>query len=210
MAFGRQFGIGDRRNAMIGGDATWRPTPRLRLEVQGAIDDWSQDPNNPYPNRFGFGVVASGALADDFGWHASYALNSSLAYHTFDPNENFTDSGVGIGQNFIDNDQFSLGGSIPIRDHWLLTPQLRFAPAGRRGDIDAPFPDAATAAMTPVLFIGTRRDTWQATMGVSGKERRLSINGQAGVQHVSNSGRIEFVGQVTITMGFRLGGTLAP
>ena len=209
MTFGRQFGIGDRRNAMLGGDATWRPTPRLRLEVQGAIDDWTFDPANPYPNRFGLGLVASGALADNFGWHASYAMNSSLAYHTFDPNENFTDAGVGIGQNFIDDDQFSLGVSVPVRDRWLLTPQFDLRRQGE-GSIDAPFPDAATAAMTPTLFIGTRQDTWQLTMAVSGAVRGLVINGQAGLQHVASSGKIEFVGRMQVTMGFRLGGALSP
>jgi hypothetical protein len=206
--FGRQFGIGDRRNVMIGGDATWRPARQLRLEVQGAIDDWTFDPTNPYPHRFGLGVVASGALADNLGWHASYAMNSSLAYHTFDPNENFTDAGVGIGQNFIDNDQFSFGVSVPVRNHWLLTPQLDLRRQGE-GAIDDPFPDAATAAMTPTLFIGTRRDTWQFTMGMSGAERGVAVNGQAGLQHVGNSGVTEFVGRVQVTVGFRVGGALS-
>jgi hypothetical protein len=208
MTFGRQFGIGDRRNTMLGGDATWRPVPRLRLELQGAIDDWTFDPANPYPNRFGLGFVASGPLAGAAAWRASYAMSSSLAFHTFDPNENFTDAGVGIGRNFIDNDQFSLSVSVPVRDHWLVTPQLDLRRQGQ-GQINDPFPDAATAATLPTLFIGTRRDTWQATVGVSGQEQGLAVTGQAGFQHVTNSGATEFVGRVQATIGFRLGGVLS-
>jgi len=208
MTFGRQFGIGDRRNTMLGGDATWRPVPGVRLELQGAIDDWTFNSANPYPNRFGLGFVASGPLADAFAWRASYAMNSSLAYHTFGVNENFTDAGVGIGRNFIDNDQFSLGMSIPVRDHWLVTPQLDLRRQGQ-GQINDPFPDAATAATLPALFIGTRRDTWQATVGVSGEERGVAVTGQAGFQHVTNSGTTEFVGRVQATIGFRLGGVLS-
>jgi hypothetical protein len=116
---------------------------------------------------------------------------------------------VGIGPNFIDNDQVSVGVSMPVRDHWLLTPQLDLR-RQREGNIEDPFPDAATAAVTPTLFIGTRRDTWQATIGVSGAERSLSVNGQAGWQHMGNSGNAVFVGRVQITLGFRLGGTLSP
>ena len=208
MTFGRQFGIGDRRNAMLGGDATWRPVRQLRLEVQGAIDDWTFDPANPYPNRFGLGMVAAGPLAGGFAWRASYAMNSSLAYHTTNVNENFTDAGVGIGRNFIDNDQFSLSVSVPVRDHWLVTPQLDLRRQGQ-GNINDPFPDATTAATTPTLFIGARRDTWQATVGVSGEERGVAVTGQAGFQHVSNSGATEFVGRVQATIGFRLGGVLS-
>jgi hypothetical protein len=209
MTFGRQFGIGDRRNAMIGGDATWRPVHALRLEVQGAIDDWTFDPANPYPNRFGLGIVASGAFADAFAWHASYAMNSSLAYHTLDVNENYTDDGVGIGRNFIDNDQFSASVSLPVRDRWLLTPQLDLRRQGE-GNINDPFPDAVAAAMTPALFIGTRVDTWQATVGISGQERGIAVNGRAGFQHVSNSGKTEFVGRIQVTIGFHKGGALSP
>ena len=208
MTFGRQFGIGDRRNVMLGGDATWRPVHQLRLEVQGAIDDWTFDPANPYPNRFGLGVVASGALAGELAWRASYAMNSSLAYHTANVNENFTDAGVGIGRNFIDNDQFSLSVSVPVRDHWLVTPQLDLRRQGQ-GQINDPFPDASTAARLPTLFIGTRRDTWQATVGVSGEERGVAVTGQAGIQHVRNSGATAFVGRVQATIGFRLGGVLS-
>ena len=208
ISFGRQFGIGDRRNAMLGGDATWRPVPRLRIELQGAIDDWTFDPANPYPNRFGLGAVAAGALSGGLAWSASYAMNSSLAYHTTDPNENFTDAGVGIGRNFIDNDQLTLNVSVPVRDRWLVTPQFDLRRQGQ-GQIDAPFPDAATAATLPTLFIGARRDSWQGTVIVSGAEGGIAITGQAGIQHVRSTGTTVFVGRLQATIGFQLGGALA-
>lgn len=40
------------RNEMVGGDFSWRPSPRLRIEAQLAIDDWNFDTNNPYPQRW--------------------------------------------------------------------------------------------------------------------------------------------------------------
>ena len=70
--FGRQIGLGDRRNAMLGGDATWRPSRRLLIQVQGAIDDWTFDDTNPYPNRFGGALLATGALGQSLSWRASW------------------------------------------------------------------------------------------------------------------------------------------
>lgn len=212
MIFGRQFGLGDRRNAMLGGDVTWRPSRRLVLQAQGALDDWTFDSSNPYPNRFGMAFTGAGALGRTLSWRAGYALNSSLAYHTFDPNENFTDAGVGIGRNFIDNDQLSLSIGVPVREHWLVTPQVMLLRQGE-GRIDQPFPDAQTAATLPLLFIGTRRDTWQVAVGVSGQERGIALSGLGGFQQVRNPGHrsgteTRFVGRLQATFGFRVGGAL--
>ncbi len=211
--FGPQFGLGGHRNTMIGGDATWRPSRHLLLEAQGAIDDFTFFGSNPYPSRFGLGLTGSGPLGRRLSWRASYAMNSSLAYHTFNPNENFTDGGVGIGRNFIDNDQFSLSLAVPLRASWLVSPQLELLRQGE-GGIDQPFPDGDTAATLPLLFIGTRRDTWQVGVGVSGQERGLALSGLAGLQHVKNAGHqagvteTRVVGRIQATLGFRLGGVI--
>jgi hypothetical protein len=209
--FGRQLGLGGQRNVMLGSDATWRPSRRLLLQAQGAIDDFTFFGTNPYPSRFGLGLVGAGALGRALSWRASYAMNSSLAYHTFDANENFTDAGVGIGRNFIDNDQFSLSVGVPLRASWLVTPQLQLMRQGE-GRLDQPFPDEQTAATLPLLFIGTRRDTWQVGVGVNGQERGLALSGLAGLQHVRNAGHVSdatetrVVGRIQATLGFRLGG----
>lgn len=213
MTFGRQFGIGDRRNVMLGGDATWRPSRRLVLQAQGAVDDFTFDDSNPFPNRFGMALTGSGALGRSLSWQASYALNSSLAFHTSDPNEAFTDAGVGIGRHFIDNDQFSVCIGVPVRANWLVSPQIQLLRQGE-GRIDQPFPDAQTADTLPLVFIGTRRDTWQVAVGLSGQERGIAVSGFGGVQRVRNAGHVSgatetrFVVRVQATLGFRVGGTL--
>ncbi|MDA1095489.1 MAG: hypothetical protein O3A25_19845 [Acidobacteria bacterium] len=213
MTFGRQFGLGDRRNVMLGADATWRPSRRLLLQVQGAIDDWTFDETNPYPNRFGFTVLAGGALGRSLSWRASYAMNSSLAYRTANPNENFTDAGVGIGRNFIDNDQVSFGVGLPVLASWLVSPQIQLLRQGE-GHLDAPWPGPEVAATLPVLFIGTRQDTWQATVGVSGQQGRVALSGLGGLGYLRNARHIpgatetRFVGRLQVTVEFRAGGSL--
>jgi hypothetical protein len=213
MVFGRQFGLGDRRNVMLGGDATWRPSRRLLIQAQGAIDDWSFDDTNPYPNRFGLALLAAGALGRSLSWRASYAMNSSLAYRTDDPNENFADAGVGIGHHFVDNDHVGLAVSVPVRAGWLVSPQVHLLRQGE-GRLDQPWPTPAEADTLPVLFIGTRQDTWEAVITVSGQEGRLALSGTGGVRHVRNAGHTvgraetRLVGRLQATIEFRLSGTL--
>jgi hypothetical protein len=213
MTFGRQFGLGDRRNVMLGGDGTWRPSQRLLIQAQGAVDDWSFDDANPYPNRFGFALGAGGALGASLSWRASYAMNSSLAYRTSDPNESFTDADVGIGRHYIDNDHFFVGVGVPVRTGWLVSPQMHLLRQGE-GRIDAPWPTEQEAADLPQLFVGTRQDTWLAAIGVSGQERGVAISGLGGVRHLRNAshtagaGETRFVGRVQVTVEFRVTGSL--
>lgn len=213
MAFGSQWGIGDRRNPMLGGDLTWRPSRRLVLQAQGAIDDWTFTESNPYPNRFGLTLGGAGALGRSLSWSASYAMNSSLAYHALNPHESFTDKGVGIGRNFIDNDRIAVSIGVPVRGHWLVTPQVQLLRQGE-GRIDDAFPDPEAAAALPVLFIGTRQDTWQLAIGVNGQERGIAVSGLGGIQRVTNAGHVagaretRVVGRIQATIGFRVGGAL--
>ena len=103
-----RLGLVERTNSMVGLDATWRPTRRLMFQTQVAVDEANRYASHGYPDRYGLSALAAGALGSAMSWRASYTMNSSLAYTTADPNENFTDAGVGIGnRNFIDNDQYS-------------------------------------------------------------------------------------------------------
>ena len=213
MTFGRQLGLGSRRNSIIGGDLTWRASRGLVLQAQGAIDDWAVSSGNPYPNRFAMAILATGALNRSLSWRASYDMNSSLVFRTADPNENLTDAGVGIGRHFTDNDHLSVALSIPVRAHWLVSPQLDLLRQGE-GRIDQPWPDPPTAATLPVLFIGTRRDTWQVSLGVSGQHGKLGLAALGGLRHVRNAGHTRgvtetcLVGRIQATVEFRVGGVL--
>jgi len=167
ITFGRHLGFGDRRNAMLGGDATWRPSKRLLLQVQGAADGRPLGSEVVFPNRFGLALLGAGALGSTLSWRVSYAMNSSLAYRTFDPNESFSDGGIGIGPPFTDNDHMLIGIGVPVSRHWLLSPQVQLLRRGE-GRIDQPFPDEETASDLPTLFIGTRQELVgriQATVG---------------------------------------------
>ncbi len=212
MTFGRQFGFGDRRNVMLGGDATWWPAKRLRLEVQGAIDDWTFDKANPFPNRFGGAIAASGGLGRSLLWRAGYELNSSLAYRTGDPNDNFTDGGVGIGRLFPDGDRISVGVALPFRGQWLVASQAEWLRQGE-GRLDQPWPSPAAAHDLPTIFIGTRQDTWQIGLAVSGRGARFGVDGLGGIRQVRNAGHLSgtsdfaLVGRLRATIGFRGRGT---
>lgn len=213
--FARWFGLGGRPNAIVGGDATWRPTPGLMLQAQLAVDDMSNYGPQPYPDRYGWGLLAAGALGESMSWRARYAMNSSLAYTSPDPNASFTQSDVGIGRNFIDNDTYSLGLTLPVHARWLIVPEAQLLRQGE-GNLRRPWPPADSATATPVLWIGTRRDTWEAAVGVIGHTRAptgdVQLSARAGVQlsrnafHVAGKSETRFVGRLQLTYGWHIGG----
>ena len=210
VTFAPQFGLGFRRNTILGGDVTWRPTKRLLLQGQGAIDDMSKYASHPYPDRYGLSLLAAGALGPAMSWRASYVMNSSLAFTTADPSENFTDAQVGIGRNFIDNDQYAISLTIPLQNRWLVAPELQLLRQGE-GSLGRPWPDSASATALPSLFIGTRRDTWQLALGVTGETSHVQLSALGGVQHSRNAGHIagvsetRFVGRLQATISWRVG-----
>lgn len=159
-----RLGLGERTNSMVGLDATWRPSRRLMFQTQAAVDEANRYASHGYPDRYGLSALASGALGSAMSWRASYTVNSSLAYSTADTNENFTDAGVGTGRNFIDNDQYSLSITAPVRASWLVVPELQLLRQGE-GSLDRPWPDSSVASQIPSLSLGVRRDTWQAGRG---------------------------------------------
>lgn len=213
---GAEFGLGDRRNAILGGDATWRPLAALLLQGQAAIDDWSFDDANQAPKRVAFTLSAGGPLASSLSWRASYTLASSLAFRTFDPLENYVDaSPVGIGRRFTDNEQLDLTVNVPVRSRWLVSPQLTYLRQGE-GQLDQPFPSQAELPNTPAFIIGTARKTYQFAVGLSGQEGILGITALGGVRHEVNAGnvagvdRTEAVGRLMVTIGRRWQGGLEP
>jgi hypothetical protein len=133
---------------------------------------------------------------------------SSLALRTFVPADNFTDAGVGIGRNFSDQDQLSIRVTMPLRDRWLLSPELTLLRQGE-GQINDPYPvpDANGVLPTPALFIGVVERTYRAGVGLSGRSGPVDVAANAGFHHVVNSGHQEgrtvnrFEGRIQATVG---------
>ena len=182
-------GIGDRGNEILGLDARWQAFGKTTLEAQVAIDDFWYKDRGQNRDRWALTFAAWGPLGRTMSWRAMYSQVSSLALRAFNRAENFTDAGVGIGRNFSDNDHFLLRVSVPVRDRWLVTPELAFFRQGE-GRIEDPYPVQPELADTPALFIGTVERTLRAAVALSGKEGPVGISGEVGFHRVMNAGHL--------------------
>ena len=215
LLFANQYGLGADGNVMIGFDAGWR-VGRTTLQTQVGLDDlqYADASTARYPNRWAFTLAATGPLGRTLGWRAAYTQASSLAFRTLDPFENFTDSGVGIGRNFDDNDQATVAVRIPQGTRWLIAPELTFLRQGE-GGLDRPFPATpAEADQIPQIFIGVVERTWRAGVDVRGRQGALDLHLNAGVHHVVNAYHDEgrtvnrFEGRLQATLGLSRRGVL--
>lgn len=209
------FGIADTgSNVMIGLDASWRAGRRTTIQFQGAVDDFWFNDRQQKQDRWGLTIAAYGALGDRLGWRGWYTQVSSLALRTANPLENFTDQGVGIGRDFSDMDQTGAAVTIPVRQTWLLSPELVFQRQGE-GRINAPYPPLVNGLQVqPMLFIGTIEYTYRLGLGVSGREGPLDLLATAGLNHVTNDQNQagvtanRFVAQFQATLALRRRGRL--
>jgi hypothetical protein len=209
------IGLGDRGNVMLGVDARWRSVGRTTLLAQLALDDFWYDDRKRNRDRWAITLGAEGPLMKTAAWHALYTQVSSLALRAFNPAENFTDGGVGVGRNFSDQDQLSFRITLPVRSVWLVSPELTLLRQGE-GRINDPYPvpDSNGVLPTPALFIGVVERTYRAGVGLSGRSGPLDLVANAGFHHVVNSGHQEgrtvdrFEGRIQVTVGLRREGTL--
>jgi len=209
------LGVGDRGNVMLGADVSWRVFRRSTLEAQLALDDFWTDDRDRNRDRWALTIGAKGPLFRSAAWRAFYTQVSSLALRAFNPADNFTDAGVGIGRNFSDQDQLTLRASVPFRTQWLLSPELTLLRQGE-GRINDPYPlpDANGVLRTPALFTGVVERTFRAALGVSGRGGPLDLMADAGFHHVVNAGhargqtRNRFEGRIQMTLGLSRTGSL--
>jgi hypothetical protein len=210
------FGLGDNgSNVMVGIDATWRAGRRATLQAQLALDDFWFNDRSHKQDRWAFTLAGYGALGDQLGWRAWYTQVSSLALRTTNPQENFTDQGVGIGRNFSDDDQLSASLTIPARHLGVLTPELTVQRQGE-GKIDTPYPLPGPngTQITPMFLIGTVERTYRIALGVSGREGPFDIDANGGFHHVVNDQNQpgvtanRFVGRIKVTLDWRRHGPL--
>jgi hypothetical protein len=209
------IGLGDRGNVLLGTDVRWQAFGRTTLLAQAAVDDFWTDDRQRNRDRWAFTVAAEGPLLANAAWWAFYTQVSSLALRAFNPAENFTDGGVGIGRNFSDQDQLTARVSLPVRNRWLLSPELTLLRQGE-GRINDPYPvpDSNGVLAEPALFIGTVERTYRAALGLSGRSGPLDLVADLGFHHVVNSGHQEgrtadrFEGRLLVTLGLSRRGTL--
>jgi hypothetical protein len=209
------IGFGDRGNVMLGTDVSWRAFHRATLEAQLALDDFWTNTRSRNRDRWALTIGAHGPLFATMAWRALYTQVSSLALRAFNPTENFTDAGVGIGRNFSDQDQLTLRVSFPLRNRWLLSPELTALRQGE-GRINDPYPvpDANGVLATPALFIGVVERTYRAALGISGRTGPLDLLADAGLHHVVNAGHVQgqtrdrFEGRLQMTLGLNRRGVL--
>jgi hypothetical protein len=143
-----------------------------------------------------------------------YTQASSLAFRTFNPQENLTDAGVGLGRNFDDDDQLMARVSLPVRGRWLIAPELALLRQGE-GRINDPYPGTREARLaTPALFIGTVERTYRAAIGLSGREGPFRVTASGGYHHVVNAGNVagttrdRLEGRLLVTVGAERSGRL--
>lgn len=209
------YGFADRGNLLVGLDARWRALDGVTLETQLALDDLaSRSSDEGHPSRYAFTVGAQGRLGAAAGWRARYTQASSLAFRTFNPQENLTDAGVGLGRNFDDYDQLTATVTLPVRGRWLVAPELALLRQGE-GRINDPYPGTREARLaTPALFIGTVERTYRAALGVSGREGPFRVTASGGYHHVVNAGNVagvtrdRFEGRLLVTVGAERAGRL--
>lgn len=209
------YGFADRGNLLVGLDVRWQARDGVTLETQVALDDLaSRSSDEGHPSRYAFTAGAQGRLGATAGWRVRYTQASSLAFRTFNPQENLTDAGVGLGRNFDDDDQLMAVVTLPLRGRWLIAPELALLRQGE-GRINDPYPGTREARLaTPALFIGTVERTWRAAVGVSGREGPFRVTASGGYHHVVNAGNVvgatrdRLEGRVLVTVGAERSGRL--
>ncbi|HEX2249360.1 MAG TPA: hypothetical protein VHH32_03380, partial [Gemmatimonadales bacterium] len=185
------------------------------LLAQLALDDFWYTNRERNRDRWALTVGAAGPLGASMAWRLLYTQVSSLALRAFNPADNFTDGGVGIGRNFSDQDQLTLTATLPVRSSWLLAPEVTYLRQGE-GSINAPYPppDETGARDTPALFIGVVERTLRLGLGISGRTGPFDLLASAGFHHVWNSEHVSgqsdnrFVGRIQATVRIARDGVL--
>jgi hypothetical protein len=200
---------------LLGVDVYWHAFEHATLQAQLALDDFWYDDRERNRDRWALTLGGMGPLGGTAAWQVIYTQVSSLALRAFNRADNFTDGGVGVGRNFTDQDQLTFRVTLPVREAWLLSPELTLLRQGE-GRINDPYPvpDANGILSTPALFIGTVERTYRAAVALSGRTGPVDLAATAGFHRVVNSGHQEgrnvsrFEGRLQATLGLSRGGIL--
>ncbi len=182
-----QFGMGDvKNNAMVGVQAQFKLKKSTTLQIEAALDDIMLHKRDSFPDRYAFTVSATGPAIAGSAYRAMYTRASSLAFRTMNPNENFTENGIGLGRGFADNDQFTLTLSKPVAAGLLGAAEITYLRQGE-GRLDA-----AYNAITPMrgIFLGTVERTLRVAGHFDGRVGPFALTGEAGVNHLTNADHV--------------------
>jgi len=206
MFLGNTLSSGDEAQLMFGGDGRIVLNNGIALEGQLAIDDFrwfAQGDTTDRPNRWAFTMSAMGPLGSKGSWRALYTQVSTYAFRTFAPEQDYINVGVGLGRQFVDGDQLTFTTAWPIRQGWVVTPELTFLRQGAAQITDS-FPPSLDGL--DGFLSGVVAKTARLAVGVRGQQGRVRVQGNLGVNQTWNADHIEgntattFVAQVMATV----------
>jgi hypothetical protein len=206
-----QFGLGDRdNNVMVGGQVEWRSNGGVAFQAEAALDDLIQRDREDFPDRWAVTLRLSGPGPQRSAWQLLYTRATALAFRATDPNESFTERGIGLGRGWADGDLVSLRLARPVASGWLAAVALS---GFRRGEsrLDQPIDREAALSRFPT---GTPERTVRAAVSFAGRSGPLEATGDVGLNHVTNVGhqsgvqRTAVEGRVTALLRIGTRGTL--
>ena len=205
MFLGNTLSSGDEGQLMFGGDGRILLNSGVSFEGQVAIDDFrwfSQGDSTDRPNRWAFTLSAMGPLGLTGSWRALYTQVSTYAFRTYRPEEDYINVGVGLGRQFVDGDQLTLTTTWPVRENWLVTPELTYVRQGEAKITDS-FPDITGQ---DGFLSGVVAKSARVAVGVRGQQGHVRLQGNLGVNQTWNADHIEgntattFVAQLWATL----------
>jgi hypothetical protein len=206
-----QFGSGDRdNNVMVGGQIEWRSDRGLAIQAEAALDDLIQHDREDFPDRWAATLRVSGPGPQRTSWTLLYTRATALAFRATDPNESFTERGIGLGRGWADGELVTLRLARPLGTGWLAALALT---GFQRGESRLHLPIDREAALSR-FPTGTPERTARAAVFFAGRSGPFEVAGDVGANHVRNVGHQSGVRRTTIegrvTAFFRLGtrGTL--
>ncbi len=181
-----QYGMGDvGNNVMVGLQVSWRPG-RTTLQGEVVLDDFIQHNRENYPDRYALTLAATGPAPAGTAYRLLYTRASSLAFRTSNPDENFTERGVGLGRPRGDNDQLTMALTRPVAASLTTGIDLTILRQGE-GRLTDP-----VRAVLPLrgIFLGTVERTIRLAGRASGQVGPLSLQGELGVNRVTNPNHV--------------------
>lgn len=179
-----QYGMGDvRNNVMVGVHAQYRLPGAITLQGEAALDDLMLHNRERYPDRYAFTLMATGPAPMGTAFRVFYTRASALAFRTTNPDENFTERGVGLGRGFADNDQVTAGVTRPVTPSLVGGLDLTFLRQGQ-GRLTDPYD-----AILPMkgIFLGTVERTLRLAGRIHGTLGVLAVQGEVGLSHLTNA-----------------------
>jgi len=177
-------------NLSMGFESSWRAGRFGTYAGHLYIDDLQIDKCDTTckePSSYGFTLTGEGIpLAGDQRLFASYTRVTNLAYHTPNPNEQYSIFGIGLGRAYSDYDELRAGADLALVPRTPL--KLYFAHRRQgEGDYRNPYPPVADYGITPVFLSGV---VWTVNrVGLSGSSsvsRDFQIVADAGINKVTN------------------------